>query len=76
MNNMDKMIGSASQKLGTTPEKLKGALEKGNISELLSAMTPADAKKLKTILENKTVLDKLMKSPQAAEIARQLQKKS
>ncbi len=75
MNNMDKIIGAAGQKLGIAPDSLKKALEKGNLDDVLANMNSDDAKKLKTILENKTMLDKLMKSPQAAEMMKQFGQK-
>lgn len=74
-NSMEKMLASASKMLGTNPEKLKSAIEKGAIDDIMAGMNPADAKKLKGVMENKTVLEKLMKSPQAVEFMKQMGKK-
>lgn len=72
MNNMDKMLANASKMLGTNPEKLKSAIEKGSINDIMGNMSPEDAKKLKSVIGNKSMLEKLMKSPQAIELMKQM----
>lgn len=72
--NMDKMIAVASSKLGVSPEKLRESLEKGNISEMLNDMRKEDAEKLSRLMSNDVLKEKLMKSPEAAEIIKKMQK--
>ena len=73
--NMEKMLEAAANKLGMKPEQLKAALEKGNTNEMLSRMQTDDRKKLETLLQNPQLREKIMNSPQAAEIIRQMNKK-
>lgn len=73
-NNMDKMLANASRMLGTNPEKLKNAIEKGAIEDIIAQMNPTDANKIKSVMQNKGMMEKLMKSPQAAELMKQMNK--
>lgn len=71
-SNMEKMIELASKKLGVSSEKLKKSLEKGNMEDMLSEMRKEDADKLKSIMNNPSVKDKLMSSPEAADIIKKM----
>lgn len=71
-SNMEKMIELASKKLGVSSEKLKRSLEKGNMEDMLSEMRKEDADKLKSIMNNPSVKDKLMSSPEAADIIKKM----
>lgn len=51
-NNVDSMLEAVSSKLGITPQRLKEAMQKGDISIALEKMPEKDAKKLKSILGN------------------------
>lgn len=73
-SNMEKMIELASKKLGISSEKLKKSLEKGNMEDMLSNMRKEDADKLKSIMNNPSVKDKLMNSPEAADIIKNIKK--
>lgn len=73
-SNMEKMIELASKKLGISAEKLKKSLEKGNMEDMLSNMRKEDADKLKSIMNNPSVKDKLMNSPEAADIIKNIKK--
>lgn len=73
-SNMEKMIELASKKLGVSAEKLKKSLEKGNMEDMLSDMRKEDADKLKSIMNNPSVKDKLMNSPEAADIIKNIKK--
>ncbi|MFR4023538.1 MAG: hypothetical protein ACLTZI_11550 [[Eubacterium] siraeum] len=54
--------------LGITPQRLKEAMQKGDISIALEKMPEKDAKKLKSILGNPELIKKMMKSAQAQEL--------
>lgn len=71
-SNMDKLLSAASEKLGTTPEKLKEALEKGNMNEAVANMSEQDKARLNSLLKNKELMEKLMNSKQAQEIKKNL----
>lgn len=75
MNNIEKMLETVSQKLGTTPENLRKSLEKGDLKSAISNMPPKDAQKLNMILNNKKLMEQFAKSPQAQEILKKAQNK-
>ncbi len=72
-SNMEKMIELASKKLGVSSEVLKRSLEKGNVDDMLNSMRKEDADKLKTIMQNPSVKEKMLNSPDAEKIMKKLQ---
>lgn len=64
-SNMEKMVKLVSVKLGISEEKLKQWLEKDDVESMMSNMRREDADKLKKLMDNPSVRDKLMKSPEA-----------
>lgn len=74
-SNMEKLIQLTSEKLGIPAEKLKSSLEKGNLEDMLGSMRKEDASKLKAIMDNPAAKEKLMKTAEAAEIAKKIQGK-
>lgn len=71
-SSMEKMIELASQKLGISPEKLKSSLESGNVDEMLVNMKKEDADRLKSVMNNRAVKDKLLNSPEAAKLMKNM----
>ena len=49
----DKLINAASKKLGSSPDKLKSTLEKGDISALSSGLSKSDKAMLRSVLSDK-----------------------
>lgn len=74
MNNIETMLEAVSKKLGITPQKLKEAINKGDLSIALSNMSEKDAKKLNSILSDTETLKKVMNSKQAKELKKNMQK--
>jgi hypothetical protein len=74
MNGLEKLLKTASAKLGMSPENLMNALEKKDMNSILANMKPEDKQKMKQILEDGTALDKIMSNPQAAAMMRQMKK--
>ena len=72
-SNMEKMIELASKKLGVPSEVLKRSLEKGNVDDMLNSMRKEDADKLKTIMQNPSVKEKMLNSPDAEKRMKKLQ---
>lgn len=74
MNEKDyeKLLSSASSKLGTSPEKLKQTLEKGDMASLAGGLSKADKAKLKAVLGNKELMDKLKKAGSPQEVMKLL----
>ena len=69
-NKFENLINSASGKLGTTPEKLKSALEKGDIKALSANLSKADKEKLRMVLQNKELMKKLKSASGPEDMAR------
>lgn len=58
-NNFEKLLNAASQKLGSTPEQLRQTLEKGDIKALSANLSKSDKEKLRAVLSNKELMNKL-----------------
>lgn len=71
-SNYDNIFDTLSQRLGSDPNTLKEAAKKGSADELLRAMKPNDAQKIRNLLQNQAELDKLMRSEQAQAILKKL----
>ena len=71
-NNYDKMLEMLSKRMGTDPSNLKSAAQKGSIDSLLRSMKPEDAQKIQSLLQNKSELERIMKSEQAQAILKHL----
>ncbi|MCL1789085.1 MAG: hypothetical protein FWG33_01875 [Oscillospiraceae bacterium] len=74
-NNMDKMLKTASGKLGVTPDELKSILNKGDMNALFDKMGNDDAKKLKDAMANPKVADILKTSPEMADFMKKMNEK-
>ncbi len=74
-NNFEKLINAASGKLGTSPEKLKSSLEKGDIKALSAYLSKADKEKLKMVLQNEELMKKLKSASNPEEMMRILKNK-
>ena len=68
------MLDTVSKKLGITPQKLREAMQKGDLSIALQNMPEKDAKKLKSILGNPELIKKMMNTAQAQELKRSMKK--
>lgn len=73
-NNVDSMLEAVSKKLGITPQRLKEAMQKGDLSIALENMPEKDAKKLKSILGNSEMIKKMMNSAKAQELKKSMNK--
>lgn len=69
------LLKTASEKLGTSPEKLRGALEKGDIAALSEKLSRADKEKLRAVLANKALMERLRTAGSAEDIVRILTQK-
>ena len=77
MTNSDyeKLLNAASAKLGASPDKLRSTLEKGDIASLSSGLSAADKKKLRSVLADRALMEKLKKASSPEEIFRLLGQK-
>lgn len=70
--NIEKMIKLVSTKLNIQEEKLKEWLEKNDVEGMLNNMRKEDAEKLKNIINNPSLKEKLMKSSEAENFMKKL----
>ena len=73
--NLDKIINAASQKLGTSPEKLRKTLETGDMKALSAQLSKSDKEKLRAVLANEELVNKLKKASDPQDIMRVLNEK-
>ena len=73
-NDYNKLLQAASAKLGSTPEQLRKALERGDMASLTASLSKADKDKLRMILSNKALMEKLRSAGSPDEIMRMLGK--
>lgn len=74
MTNSDyeKLLAAASAKLGASPEKLRQTLAKGDLSGIASSLSRSDKEKLRAVLENKALMEKLKRAGSPDDIVRML----
>ncbi len=53
------LLQAASKKLGTTPEKLRSALGSGDLAALSANLSREDKEKLRAVLANKALMQRL-----------------
>lgn len=70
--NFEKLISAASEKLGTSPDKLKRTLENGDMKQLTSGLSKSDKAKLREILSNEELVKKLKNASDPKEVMRVL----
>ncbi len=75
MNNND-MINKASKQLNISPDKIKHAMGGKNIDSAMKEMTPEQKEMLNKALSDKNYAKKLLSSPEAQELIRQLNGKN
>ena len=71
-NDYDKLIKSASEKLGSSPEALRCSIEKKDLSSLSSMLTKSDKEKLRKVLANKELMKQLKTAGSPEEVLRLL----
>lgn len=70
--NFEKLISAASQKLGTSPEKLRQTLESGDVKSLSAGLSKSDKAKLREVLSDKELMKKLKNASDPQDIMRVL----
>lgn len=69
---VENLLNTVSKHLGTTPEKLKQSAINGNMSNALNNLDKAEAEKIQKILNDKDLSSKLLSSPQAQQLIKDL----
>ena len=71
-NDYDNLIKSASEKLGSSPEELKKSLEKQDLSALSAMLSKSDKQKLRKVLADKELMQKLRAAGSPEEVIKLL----
>lgn len=71
-NELDKLIKSASEKLGSSPDDLRKTLEKKDLAALSSILTKSDKEKLRRVLADKVLMSKLKSAGSPEEVLKLL----
>ncbi len=71
-NELDKLIKSASEKLGSSPDDLRKTLEKKDLGALSSILTKSDKEKLRRVLADKALMSKLKSAGSPEEVLKLL----
>ena len=71
-NELDKLIKSASEKLGSSPDDLRKTLEKKDLGALSSILTKSDKEKLRRELADKVLMSKLKSAGSPEEVLKLL----
>ena len=73
-SNYEKLLNAASQKLGTSPEQLRKALDKGDVKALSAGLSKQDKEKLRAVLANRELMEKLKNASSPEEIMQLLKR--
>lgn len=73
-SNYEKLLSAASQKLGTSPDQLRKALDKGDVKALSSGLSKQDKEKLRAVLANRELMEKLKNASSPEEIMQLLKR--
>ena len=60
---MEKLLQVAAERMGTTPDALKTAFQKGGLRGLSAALTPEDAARAEDLLSDKDKAAALLQDP-------------
>ena len=74
-NNNDKvenLLNSVSKYLGKDPQSLKESMQNGNIAQSLSNLNSEDAAKINKVLNDKNLASKLLSSPKAQKLLKDI----
>ena len=64
-DELQKLLNTAAQRLGTNPDQLKKSAQNGDLSKMLGNLNANDAKKLQQVLNDPEAANKLLSTPQA-----------
>lgn len=73
--NYDQLIEAASKKLGISSEQLRRTLEKGDVKALSQGLSKSDKEKLRAVLSNKELMEKLKSASSPEDVIRLIGKR-
>ena len=65
---LNDLLRTLSNRLGTSPEELKSAAQEGNINNIVKGLNPNDAEKIQKVLSDKNASNRILSSPKAQEL--------
>lgn len=71
---LENLLNTLSARLGTSPSSLKDAAQKKDFSNVLTNLNPQDAQKLQRVLSDKDAASKILSTPQAQQLLKNLMK--
>lgn len=74
-HNFNKLLNEASKRLNASPDAMKQSLEKGDVKSLSKLLSKSDKEKLRAVLSNKELMEKLKSTSNPEEIMRILNSK-
>ncbi len=69
---INNLINNLSQRLNSDPEKVKSAVENGNLNGVLQNLDSKQADKIQKILSDPKASEKLLSTPQAQALIKKL----
>lgn len=73
-DKINQVLNSLSGKLGPDEDKLKAAVKSGNLDKVFNNLSPSDSKKLQQVLSDKAAAQRLLSTPQAQMLLKQILK--
>lgn len=70
--NVENLLNKVSQYLGKNPNELKKAAQSGDMAKTLNNLTPQDSEKIQKVLTDKNLASKLLATPQAQKLIKDL----
>lgn len=71
-DQMQDLIGKASQAIGTTPQQLKDQIDGGRLDDIVRKLPPQQAKSFQELLKDPEKAKQLMETPQAKMLMKKL----
>lgn len=71
-DQLQALLQYASKRLGTTPEQLAKTVQSGGVENLQNSLSPENAAKLQSLMNNKEKAQQLMNSPKIQQLIQQI----
>lgn len=71
-DKLNSLLQTAGQKLGRSPEELRGELESGKLDNVLSGLDANTANKVNGLLQNPKALETMLQNPQVQGLLKNL----
>ncbi len=69
-NKVDSLLEKVSKYLGKTPEEIKSAAKRGELSEVLNNLSKNDADNIQKIMKDKDLTEKLLSTEEAQKLVK------